>query len=58
MASIAQRLVRPIVVVPPDPRLHRLARLGEVVEHVLPDALLFEAPEERSIIRSAPACTA
>src|SRR5262245_37070894 len=38
--------MRPVVVVPSNPRLHRLPRLGEIANDVRPDALLLEAAKE------------
>src|SRR5271157_748790 len=44
--QIAERLMRALAVVPIDPASDGGARLSEIAEVVLPDALLFEAAKE------------
>jgi hypothetical protein len=45
-APVAERLVRPLRVVPVEPSRDLTPGLREVPEDALPDALLLEAPEE------------
>ena len=45
-AFVAERLVRPPLVVPADPCADGAPGVGEAVEALNPDALLFQAAEE------------